>query len=224
MSYALSHMEIPQPRLAEIYSRTAAFYDQVVAEHQARAKEVAVEMLAWRPDERLLELGAGTGWLLECLAGRSPPLRVVGLDVAEGMIEVARQRFQESGPQAPQLVLGDAARLPFRDASFDCLVCTYTLEVLPDEAVPRILDELRRVLRPAGRLVIADLTDGEGEDAAFTDDWKRRYAADPEYFGGARPLILPPLLESAGLSVSERRYSGHGAGWPSEVVLARRVD
>jgi len=215
--------DIDAARLAEIYTWTAAFYDGVVAEHQARAKEIAIEMLGRQPGERFLEAGVGTGWAFQRVAGASGGAWAAGLDVAIGMLEVARQRLASGRGRRklPDLMLGDAGRLPFRDGVFDCLLCTYTLDVLPSEMVTPVLREMRRVLKPAGRLVVAGLTAGEGEDADFSADWQQRYAADPEYFGGARPLEAGPHLEAAGFGVLDRRYSGHGEGWPSEIILAR---
>lgn len=138
------------------------------------------------------------------------------------MIEVARERLRAEGAGQPDLSLGDLRSLPFADQTFDCLLCTYTLEVMPQAAINQALTEMGRVLRPGGRLVVADLTEGEGEDAAMIDDWKQRYARDPEFFGGARALRLLPLLDAGGFEPAERRYSGHGAGWPSEVVRAAK--
>jgi hypothetical protein len=66
---------------------------------------------------------------------------------------------------------------------------------------------------------VCNLTDGEeGADAAMTEDWRRRFVADPEAFGGARPLHAAPLLADAGFAGIERRYVG--GAWPSEVLSA----
>jgi ubiquinone/menaquinone biosynthesis C-methylase UbiE len=210
-------------RLSEIYSRTAAFYDQVVAEHQAAAKLSAIQLLAREPGERFLEVAIGTGWAFTRALQSAGVEGAYGLEVAPGMLEVARDRLSEDLRRLPALLMGDSSRLPFRDASLNCLLCTYTLECMPVELIDATLLEMRRVLKVEGRLVIADLTEGEGDDAAMTDEWKAGYQRDPEFYGGARPLRLTPLLEAAGLSVVERRYSGHGAGWPSEIVLAKRA-
>lgn len=208
-------------RLQEIYSRTAAFYDQVVAEHQAAAKLIAIEMLGRRRGERFLEVAIGTGWAFARLLAGSGSDAAVGLEVAPGMLDVARGRLTEGGFE-PALLLADSARMPFRHAAFDCLLCTYTLECMSPELASAALTEMRRVLRPGGRAVIADLTDGEEEDAEMTEEWKAGFDRDPEFYGGARPIRLAPLLEAAGFSISERRYSGHGDGWPSEIVMATR--
>jgi ubiquinone/menaquinone biosynthesis C-methylase UbiE len=204
-------------RVAHIYDRTAAFYDQVVASQQAPAKLVALKALARRHGERVLEVGAGTGWAFAQLIEASGADRAIAVDAAPGMIEVASQRL----PRAA-LLQGDALRLPFADAAFDCLLSSYTLEVLPDAAMLPALREWHRVLRAGGRIVLCNLTDGEGEaDAAMTRDWRKRFVADPEAFGGARPLHATSLLSDARFAGVTRRYVG--PDWPSEVLSARKA-
>jgi hypothetical protein len=102
----------------------------------------------------------------------------------------------------------------------DCLLITYTFEVLPLPDIAPVLDECLRVLRHGGRIAVVNLTEGEGAGAAMTDDWKRRYQDDPEYFGGARPLQLQAMLEARGFVGVSRTYVG--PSWPSEVLLAQR--
>jgi ubiquinone/menaquinone biosynthesis C-methylase UbiE len=205
------------PRLGEIYSRTAAFYDGVVARHQAPAKLAAIELLDRKPGERFLEVGVGTAWAFQRIVAASGLECAVAVDVAEGMLAVARGRL---GAPACPLLLADARALPFPDAAFDCLLVTYTFEVLPGSDIGPAIGECRRVLRPGGRLVAVNLTEGEGADTAMIEDWKRRYANDPEFFGGARPLLLQDMLVAHGFKRVSRLYVG--PDWPSEVLLAHR--
>ena len=208
---------LDMPRLAAIYDRTAAFYDTVVAELQASAKLVAIETLNRQQGERLLEVGAGTGWALNRIIKSGGAAGAYGLDLAPGMIEVARRRLRdETGLTYPPLLLGDATALPFADAAFDCLLVTYTLEVLPNDAILPALRECLRVLRRGGRMIALNLTPGEGTDAAMTTDWQERFVTDPEAFGGARPLAASGLLRQTGFEPVTRRYVG--PDWPSEVL------
>jgi ubiquinone/menaquinone biosynthesis C-methylase UbiE len=210
-------------RLGEIYSRTAAFYDGVVAEKQAAAKRLAIEVLGRQPGERFLEVGVGTGWAFARVVAATGTENAYGLDVAQGMLEVARNALHTPIAGVPSLLLGDGRALPFRDDSIDCVLNTYTFEVMSEPDIAAMLDDMRRVLRPRGRAVIVNLTDatdGGAEDEAMIRDWKARYEADPEFFGGARPLQFAEMLRAHGFEVARRRYVG--PAWPSEVLLAYR--
>jgi SAM-dependent methyltransferase len=137
------------------------------------------------------------------------------------MLTVARERLhREFSLDGSPFLLADLRAMPFPDGTFDCLLATYTFEVLPNPDIARALDETGRVLRPGGRLVAVNLTEGTAADAAITDDWKDRFASDPEFFGGARPLQLATAFERSGWLRVTRSYIG--GSWPSEVLRAFR--
>jgi len=102
---------------------------------------------------RLLDLGCGTGRLLEDLRRRLPEAELVGVDPSEGMLAVARQRL--AGEPGVRLEVATAARLPLPDASVD--VVTTTMSFHHWEAQDASLREVARVLAPGGRLLIADV-------------------------------------------------------------------
>ncbi|GAB2577911.1 methyltransferase [Paractinoplanes abujensis] len=100
------------------------------------------------------DVGCGTGRLLPYLAGRGVAPR--GVDLAPGMIEVARR----DNPGFPYEV-GDVRALPFADASLAGVVCWYSLIFLPPEARDSAFGELGRVVKPGGYLACA-FKDGDG--------------------------------------------------------------
>lgn len=97
---------------------------------------------------RVLDLGCGTGELTERLAGEAGAGTVVGADFSLGMLQQAAAKTA-----GPGWIQADAARLPFRDGSFDAVVSTEAFHWFPDKAVA--LGELRRVIAAGGRLVVA---------------------------------------------------------------------
>jgi ubiquinone/menaquinone biosynthesis C-methylase UbiE len=222
MSDAGKDREIGTDRLGEIYSRTAAFYDQVAQPFQEQAKLAAISLLGRRRGERFLEASLGTGWVFSRIVRESGSEGAIATELAAGMLDVAARRLaDECAIARPPFLLADLCAVPFADASFDCVLCTYTIEVLPGDVVLPALRELHRVLGRDGRLVLASLTLGEGEDSAASDEWLRRYARDLEAFGGARPISLRRDIEAAGLTTTRRFYSGGSGGWPTEIIEAR---
>lgn len=114
--------------------------------------------LALKPGDRVLDLGCGEGRHahgLHVLGG----LDVVGVDLDEASLQKARDGLAslpprpEGDPGRTEFLTGDATRLDFADGSFDAVICSEVLEHLPD--YDAALREIRRVLRPHGRLCIS---------------------------------------------------------------------
>jgi ubiquinone/menaquinone biosynthesis C-methylase UbiE len=137
-----------------------ATYDHI-ADHFAKTREYAwpevEEFLADAADADdaalALDLGCGNGRHAELLADHAD--RVVGVDASRGLLATARERAADRGFDA-DLVQGDAARLPIRDATVGLAVYVATLHHLPSRAA-RVgsLDELARVLTPDGRALVS---------------------------------------------------------------------
>lgn len=115
-----------------------------------RWKARALEAGAPGPSECVLDLATGTGDLAFAAARRAG--RVIGLDLTPRMIELARAKADT--PPAPRFLVGDMSALPFPSATFDLVTTGYGLRNVPD--LPAAIDEIVRVLRPAGRLVSLD--------------------------------------------------------------------
>lgn len=184
---------------------------------EGRARALAQSWLEVQPGQRVLEVGVGLGSTLEVLAGRVGQGQLVGVDVSARLLGLAGQR----APQA-QLVLGSVTALPCPDASFDWIVVAYTLDLLPSAAIPVALSELRRVLRPQGRLVLCSLSEGQTWlEACLMAIWKGIHRLlGPAAVGGCRPLTLRPLLAEQGLTLLRGEHVGQ-LGTPSEVLELR---
>jgi ubiquinone/menaquinone biosynthesis C-methylase UbiE len=159
-----------------------------------------------REGEHLLDIGAGPGLLIADMAAVVGPRgHVIGLEISDSMLALARRRFASSTiADRITLVEGDAAALPFPDASFDAATSTQVYEYLPD--VDQALAELYRVLRPGGRALILD-TDWASIVWNTTDEprmdrvlaaWVERFA-DPHL-----PRSLSRRLRDAGFRIRRR--------------------
>jgi arsenite methyltransferase len=166
-------------------------------------RHATLHRLALQPAERVLDVGAGPGFLVAEMAEQVGPAgHVTGLDIADSMVALAQRRCaQEPIANRTTIVKGNATALPFPDASFDVGVSTQVYEYVPD--ITRALTELHRVLRPGGRVLILD-TDWDSvvwhaHDRARMQRvlaaWKERFA-DPYL-----PRTLARRLHDAGFEV-----------------------
>ena len=137
------------PDVAAIFNRRAATYDES-APHQWQA-EIAADMAAPQPHERVLDVACGTGLAARACAARMAtdvaPGQICGVDISDGMLEVARGAL----PSA-KFVNAHAAQLPFDKAAFDVLICIAALPYICNKGAA--LAEWRRVLRSDGRLIV----------------------------------------------------------------------
>jgi ubiquinone/menaquinone biosynthesis C-methylase UbiE len=142
---------------------------------------------------RVLEVGMGTGRNLP-FYDRSRLTRLVGVDPAMQMHRLAQKRSREAGIEVELMGLS-AEQLPTADASFDTVVCNYTLCSIPDAA--QALREMRRVLVPGGKLLFCE--HGRAPDAGVRR-WQERLQALWGSLAGGCPLgrYIPALLQEAG--------------------------
>ena len=138
----------------ESFQKRGAEWDEMYA-LDLNAEEIQQALLASLPPDmgKLLDIGTGTGQMLELLAPRI--ISGVGLDASRGMLALARSRLSRPGLTHCAVRLGDMYRLPMADASFDHVVLQMVLHYAEDPAAA--LAEAIRVLRPGGTLVVVDL-------------------------------------------------------------------
>jgi arsenite methyltransferase len=110
-----------------------------------------------RAGEHVLDLGCGAGTdSLVAAQMVGPEGRVVGIDMTAEMVAKAQSSARAMGMTNVEFVEGEAERLPFADESFDVAVSNGVIDLIPDK--DRVFGELHRVLRPGGRLQLADVT------------------------------------------------------------------
>jgi len=117
----------------------------------------------------VVDLGTGSGRLLPGLRGLAP--KVIGVDASSAMLSEARRRTRDAGLDDVDLRLGDLAHLPLQDHEADAVVANMVLHHLPEPA--RAFQEIRRVLRPGGTLLIGDFLphDQEWMRETLADQW-----------------------------------------------------
>jgi ubiquinone/menaquinone biosynthesis C-methylase UbiE len=130
-------------RHSKTYDREMRFFDRVLF-GDTRA------WICQQATGEVLEIAVGTGLNLEHYP---PDVRLTGIKLSQGMLAIARRRADQLGRRV-ELRVGDAEALELPSATFDTVVCTFSLCAIPDHQ--QALAEMTRVLRPGGVLLLAD--------------------------------------------------------------------
>ena len=164
---------IDNANVEEAYARWAPIYDLVFAAVMRPGRKAAAAA-ASRDGGRVLDVGVGTGLELPMFTRST---RLVGVDLSEPMLKRAQDRVSKEGlTNVEGLIKMDAMNLAFPDASFDCTVAPYVLTVVPDPQAT--LNELARVTRPGGEIVLVNHIGAESGPIAAIEGWMGRRSAD----------------------------------------------
>ncbi len=154
------------------YARWAPIYDLTFAA-MMRPGRRAVAAIASEVDGPVLDVGVGTGLELPMF---SRSTNIFGIDLSEPMLRRAAQRVTREGlSNISGLARMDATRMAFADASFACVVAPYVLTVAPEPEA--MLDELARVVRPGGQIVLVNHVSNKDDPFAILEKWLDRHVA-----------------------------------------------
>ena len=146
---ALSVTAVENDFVERVYEKLANVYDLIFGPTLHPGRLVARDRMDIQANDRILEVGVGTG-INTSLYPRN--CHITGIDLSTSMLEKARDRVKREGLRNVRLLEMDAANLTFSDDSFDIVYAPYLVSVVPDPV--RVVQEMRRVCRPGGRIII----------------------------------------------------------------------
>lgn len=136
-------------------------YDPIVSlMGGARAREELVKQANIQPNQRVLDLGCGTGTLVVLLKRKYPAAEIVGVDPDPKALQRAQKKVRRAGV-AVQLDEGFADELPYEAGTFDRVLSSFMLHHLEEHEREKTLREVLRVLKPAGTFHLLDFAGGE---------------------------------------------------------------
>jgi len=193
---------------AAYFAAQAAHWDRIRAMHapDAQVEAAVLDLVGDAPLQAVLDLGAGTGRMLELLAPRA--VRAVGVDLSPDMLNLARARIEEKGLRNVQLRQGDVYAPPVERGGYDLVVVHQVLHFLDDPG--RALREAAGLLRPGGRLIVVDF-------AAHEEESLREHFAHRRLGFSAEEIAL--LMKEAGLDVVETRRIAPRANEPAKLTV-----
>lgn len=150
----------------DAYARWAPIYDKVFRLVMKPGRTAAAEAIN-RLGGKVIDVGVGTGLELPMFTKN---VRLTGIDLSDPMLEIARKRVQdEKLDHVEALLVMDAMNLTFEDGAFDAAVVPYVLTTVPDPV--RTLDEIARVVRKGGEIVLVNHIGAESGLIAAAEGW-----------------------------------------------------
>jgi len=188
---ALSVTAVENDFVERVYEKLANVYDLTFGPTLHPGRLQARERMVIRPGDHILEVGVGTG-INTSLYPRN--CQVTGIDLSTSMLEKARDRVKREGLRNVRLLEMDAANLTFADDTFDIVYAPYLVSVVPDPV--RVVQEMRRVCRPGGRIVILNHFRSANPVLSYIE---RAISPFTIHIGFKSDLDLPGFLAQASL-------------------------
>ena len=196
----------------KIYDVHSLFYDATFGRLVRRRIARAISHMNLRQNDRVLDLGIGTG----CSLNFYPKDRgkIVGVDLSAGMLREARKKIHEQERQNVTVFQADAMRLPFGDNTFDYVFISHVISVVSDPY--RLVQEAQRVAKAGARIVIVNHFQSTNRFLAMLEKWLCPLCTK---LGWRSDLALQDLIRRTGAEI-EYRYKLESIDLWETVVMA----
>ena len=219
MAEDISRVHRSKEEAKKFYDHISGSYDWLGGIFERRPAGKVLDYLKIQSGETVLEIGFGTGYCLQQIAmSVENSGKVYGIDISEGMVQSARERLNKASLlDRVELYRGDAAKLPFDDETFDAVFVSFTLELFDSPEISEVLGEVRRVLKPSGRLGVVSLSK-TNVDSPPVRIYEWIHSKWPQYVD-CRPIYLDESVQKAGYKIIMRE-DARLLLLPIEIVVA----
>ena len=205
----------------ESYDRMSLFYDYFIGPFEQKYRNMVLKGLNIVKGETVLEIGFGTGHCLKQMAEAVGDTgRVYGIDISSGMLLASRRRLEKAGLWSRvELTCDDAVKMPYVDDKFDAVFSSFTIELFDSPEIPKVITEIKRVLRPRGRIGVVSMSK-EGEASTLLNLYEWFHKVLPQYFD-CRPIYVEQSIKDAGFGIQyKERFSLMGL--PVDIVMGTK--
>lgn len=212
--------------MALTLNQARSLYDRIgrVQDWQAFYEDATINRLVDHAElaegQTIFEFGCGTGRLAAHLLRAVPPsVNYLGVDISPVMISLATARVAAWAERAKVVLVDGSLPLPVDDGFADRVFSTFVFDLLDEPYAVAVLEDLRRILAPNGRICLASLSYGERFfERAICRTWTGIWRVAPQVLGGCRPISVSALLEHGWKM--EHQSHVHRLGIVMDVVIA----
>lgn len=206
-------------RTRRVYDRLATVYPASTFFFHSKAHACALRHAGIENGMQVLEIATGSGEMFRRLVKANPGGKTFGLDLSPNMAARTQRRARKEFPSAEaHCGAVDVRNMPFRNASFDAVVCCYLLELLGQDDIRLTLREINRVLRPGGKFSLVVI----GQNAkTFNRLYSLCGSLVPAFWGQQVERSVPSLIGKSGLKIIADDLVRQ-TGYPSRVLIAQK--
>jgi demethylmenaquinone methyltransferase/2-methoxy-6-polyprenyl-1,4-benzoquinol methylase len=215
----ISRVNRTKEQAKRTYDKISRIYDFIEGSFEKKFRNNALDKLDVKKGETVLEIGFGTGHSLERIADKvGKNGKAYGIDISSGMLDITKSRLEKKGlADRVELYCGDAINIPYNKSMFDAVFMSFVLELFDTPEIPVILNEIKRILKPNGRLSVVSLSK-ENDNSRMLKAYEWIHENFPNT-ADCRPIYVEQSIKNAGYQIS---YKGNIKifGLPGEIVIA----
>jgi ubiquinone/menaquinone biosynthesis C-methylase UbiE len=202
-----------------VYDALSGVYPISTMLFHSQAHRQALALSGIEDGMRVLEVATGSGEMFRRLVGVNPNGRTMGVDLSPNMASRTQRDTRRKYPRSAAYCQAvDARAMPFRDGSFDAVVCCYLLELLSAQDISKTVSEFHRVLRRNGKLTLILI----GQNAPFFNAmYQVCTRVAPAFWGRQVEERLPEVIQSQNFQIT-RDEKVKQIFYPSRVLVARK--
>jgi ubiquinone/menaquinone biosynthesis C-methylase UbiE len=208
--------------IKETYGKLSKIYAALEGRFEKRLRERGLKLLDVQEGDVVLEIGFGTGFtLVDLVKAVGETGRVYGVDVTPEMVHLAKERLNREGVVTKvELSESDARNMPYEDNIFDAVYMSGVLELFDTPDIPRVLAEIKRVLKSNGKLEAVSISKENHEDSKFLKFYEWMHKKLPRY-ASCRPIYVEDSVRDAGYKILRTDEMVLGGLFPMKFVIAK---
>lgn len=218
----VSRVKVTTEAIKESYGKISKFYAMLEGIAEKALRKKGLKLLAIQEGEIVLEIGFGTGFTLcELAKSVGETGKAYGIDITPQMAEITRKRLEKKALiDRAEIYEEDTRNMPFDDSLFDAVYTASTLELFDTPEIAKVLKEIKRVLKPGGRLCVVSISKEGHENSFFLRFYEWLHKKIPKYVS-CRPIYLEDSIRETGYKIVKTEEFMLARLMPERIVVAR---